>query len=133
MTSYPLPAPVRVLYISDDPRADETASLLAYFGCDVRHRRDGPAGLSAAVGFDPHVCLLDLSARGAARVGHGLRRQAGGRPVLMACLVRGGRRGAGDLFHVCLPAPADPLDLLAVARGVAAALAARPAAATPGR
>jgi hypothetical protein len=54
MTHLPLPAPVRVLYVSDRPAAAEDAALMDYFGCDVRHLAD-PRQAAAAAGEPPHV------------------------------------------------------------------------------
>ncbi|MCI0700539.1 MAG: response regulator [Planctomycetia bacterium] len=51
----------RVLYVDDNRDVTDSAGdLLRLVGFDVRVCYDGPTALTAAVDFDPDVCMLDL-------------------------------------------------------------------------
>ncbi|WP_439628934.1 response regulator [Gemmata sp.] len=130
-----------VLVVEDSAdTAQSTADLLSMCGCRARVADGGPAGLRAAGEEVPDVVLLDIGLPGmdgwevARRMRHAAR---GKQPLIVAVTGRGtdGDRDrsadAGIDLHLVKPvAPAALVLLLAQVRGVLAAHAPAPAAAS---
>jgi signal transduction histidine kinase/DNA-binding response OmpR family regulator len=80
-------SPLRVVVVDDnEDGADSLASLLELLGHEVRVAYDGPTGITAVRGFDPHLVLLDIGLPGidGYEVARRLRHDPGTRPVLVA-------------------------------------------------
>jgi signal transduction histidine kinase/ActR/RegA family two-component response regulator len=59
------PGAMRVLVVDDNDDAARTLALmLELIGMDFRIASDGPAALTMAAAFEPHVCLLDIGLPG---------------------------------------------------------------------
>ncbi len=80
-------ATLRVVVVDDnEDGADSLGSLLELLGHEVRVAYDGPAGIAAVHGFDPHLVLLDIGLPGmdGYEVARRLRADPGVRAVLAA-------------------------------------------------
>jgi CheY-like chemotaxis protein len=120
-----MPTPVRVLVVDDHPDAADTlAAVLASAGCEVRACYTGKAGLAAAAEFRPHVAFIDLLMPGMDGAAVALGLQALPTPPRLLVCVSGvgegkaaGRTGPAG-FHLHVSKPADPKDIVTIARGV---------------
>jgi signal transduction histidine kinase/DNA-binding response OmpR family regulator len=80
-------SPLRVVVVDDnEDGADSMASLLELLGHQVRVAYDGPTGITAVRGFDPHLVLLDIGLPGldGYEVARRLRCDPDTHPVLVA-------------------------------------------------
>jgi CheY-like chemotaxis protein len=117
-----LPTPRRVLVVDDNPATTEfQAQLLRLAGHEVRIVHDGPAALSIAVQFRPHVVLLDLGLPGSDgfEVARALRSYPETEASLLVAITgfsRDGDRSAAQEagFDHYLVKPADPETVLAL-------------------
>ena len=113
--------PMRVLVVDDHPdAADSLAAVVEMLGCPVWACHSGRAALTAAGGFNPEVCLIDLKMPEmdgfelAARL---KTRAAGRQTVLVATTALGDEESkertkqAG--FHLHLTKPIEPAILIA--------------------
>jgi CheY-like chemotaxis protein len=108
-------AQLRILVVDDHPdAADSLAAVLELLGCSVRTSYDGPAALTVAAEFDPHVCLLDLMmpTMDGLELGAHLKARAGSHPLLLIATTALGdweskTRTALAGFHHHLTKPVD--------------------------
>lgn len=82
-------APLRVLCVDDHPdTADSLGTLLQLNGYQVAVGHDGEEGLAVAAGFNPQVCILDITMPGidGNELARRFRAAPGGNDMLLVAL-----------------------------------------------
>jgi PAS domain S-box-containing protein len=118
----PAPAVRRVLVVDDNEDAARSlATLLGLQGYEARSVYGGPAALEAARSWWPDAVLLDIGmpVLDGYEVARGLRREQGGRPLLLVALTGWGQeedrrrsREAGFDHHLVKPAELETIQAL---------------------
>jgi CheY-like chemotaxis protein len=113
--------PMRVLVVDDHPdAADSLAAVVEMLGCPVWACHSGRAALTAAGGFNPEVCLIDLKMpeMDGFELAARLKTRAAGRPPVVVATTalayeesRERTKQAG--FHLHLKKPIEPAILIA--------------------
>lgn len=122
--------PLRVLVIDDSvDSAEALGAFLDTLGCRTALAFDGPHGIDAVAGFEPHLVFIDLEMPGmdGCEVARRLRATAPAGTTTLVCLTG---RGQPDDRRLCLDAGFDdfytkPMPPDSLARVVAASNAAR--------